>query len=93
MYVADEMMEAENDTLQERVAALEQKTLVQADEIVCLRATLADVLRRVTLVEGQLTSVAPVMRQTLLQPSQPSRNGVIRGTVQLMLIILLPLIF
>jgi uncharacterized coiled-coil protein SlyX len=72
------MMEAENDTLRERVAALEQKTHAQADEIVCLRSTLADVLRRVNLLEGHMTSAA--VRSPLIQPSmQPSRNGVLRG--------------
>lgn len=71
------MMEAENDTLRERVAALEQKTHAQADEIVCLRSTLADVLRRVNLLEGHMTSAA--VRTPLIQPMQPSRNGVLRG--------------
>jgi microtubule-associated protein-like 1/2 len=40
------MMETENESLRERVAYLEKKVLEQGDEIVCLRSTLADVLRR-----------------------------------------------
>ncbi|XP_059480619.1 echinoderm microtubule-associated protein-like 2 isoform X6 [Neocloeon triangulifer] len=80
----DEMMEADNDSLRERVAALEQKALTQADEIVCLRSTLADVLRRVNLLEGQLTSAGqnpPFRLQPQIQPATPSRNGPMRVSV------------
>jgi hypothetical protein len=49
---ADEMLENENDTLRERVGDMEKKVYEQRDEILCLRATLADVLRRVTNLEG-----------------------------------------
>ncbi|XP_059480614.1 echinoderm microtubule-associated protein-like 2 isoform X2 [Neocloeon triangulifer] len=80
----NEMMEADNDSLRERVAALEQKALTQADEIVCLRSTLADVLRRVNLLEGQLTSAGqnpPFRLQPQIQPATPSRNGPMRVSV------------
>lgn len=46
------MLENENETLRERVGDLEKKVYEQRDEILCLRATLADVLRRVTNLEG-----------------------------------------
>lgn len=46
MCITDDMMETENESLRERVAYLEKKVLEQGDEIVCLRSTLADVLRR-----------------------------------------------
>ena len=36
-----------------RLEQLEKKVAEQADEIVCLKSTLADVLRRLTQVEGR----------------------------------------
>lgn len=49
---ADDMIETENESVRERVSDLEKKVLEQGDEIVCLRATLADVLRRLNQLEG-----------------------------------------
>jgi microtubule-associated protein-like 1/2 len=46
-------MEMENESLQERVADLEKKVLEQGDEIVCLRSTLADVLRRLNQFDSR----------------------------------------
>lgn len=46
------MIETENESVRERVSDLEKKVLEQGDEIVCLRATLADVLRRINQLEG-----------------------------------------
>lgn len=46
------MLESEKSSLAGRVHDLERKVLTQQDEIVCLRSTLADVLRRVNLLEG-----------------------------------------
>ncbi|KAK8384055.1 hypothetical protein O3P69_016056 [Scylla paramamosain] len=48
---ADEMIENENHSLRDRVGDLEKKVHEQNDEIMCLRSTLADVLRRLTIVE------------------------------------------
>lgn len=48
----DDMIETENESLRERVGDLEKKVLEQGDEIVCLRSTLADVLRRLNQLEG-----------------------------------------
>ncbi|XP_069973076.1 echinoderm microtubule-associated protein-like 2 isoform X19 [Penaeus vannamei] len=49
---ADEMIENENQSLRDRVADLEKKVHEQTDEIMCLRSTLADVLRRINTIEG-----------------------------------------
>lgn len=49
------MIETENESLRERMCDLEKKVLEQGDEIVCLRSTLADVLRRLNHLEGTRT--------------------------------------
>ncbi|XP_050729879.1 echinoderm microtubule-associated protein-like 2 isoform X5 [Eriocheir sinensis] len=48
----NEMIENENHSLRDRVGDLEKKVHEQNDEIMCLRSTLADVLRRLTSVEA-----------------------------------------
>ncbi|XP_043525554.1 echinoderm microtubule-associated protein-like 2 isoform X6 [Frieseomelitta varia] len=48
-----EMLECETGSLLVRVADLERQSLAQRDEIVCLRATLADALRRIAQLEGR----------------------------------------
>ncbi|XP_042226985.1 echinoderm microtubule-associated protein-like 2 isoform X4 [Homarus americanus] len=48
----NEMIENENHSLRDRVSDLEKKVHEQNDEIMCLRSTLADVLRRLSTVEG-----------------------------------------
>ena len=51
------MVEQENETLRDRVADLEKRVHDQNDEITCMRATLADALRRINTLEagkGQL---------------------------------------
>lgn len=65
------MLETENSTLAGRVQDLERKVLEQGDELVCLRATLADVLRRLNLLEG-LRQNGPIINTA---PSTPVRNG------------------
>lgn len=52
-FFLEDIINHDNDALRERVADLEKKVQDQADEIVCLRGTLADVLRRVTQLEGR----------------------------------------
>ncbi|XP_043284110.1 echinoderm microtubule-associated protein-like 2 isoform X7 [Venturia canescens] len=49
----NEMLECETGSLLGRVADLERQSLAQRDEIVCLRATLADALRRIAQLEGR----------------------------------------
>ena len=46
------MIDTENQSLRDRVADLEKKVHEQNDEIVCLRSTLADALRRINNIEG-----------------------------------------
>ncbi|KAJ8869654.1 hypothetical protein PR048_028647 [Dryococelus australis] len=60
------MIETENESLRERVSDLEKKVLEQGDEIVCLRSTLADVLRRLNQFESR-----PVATENRI----PVRNG------------------
>lgn len=67
MMFADDMIETENESIRERVSDLEKKVLEQGDEIVCLRSTLADVLRRLNQLEGS----RPV--------TTPLKNGALRG--------------
>lgn len=62
------MMETENESLQERVADLEKKVLEQGDEIVCLRSTLADVLRRLNQLDSRSSG-------DYNRASIPVRNG------------------
>lgn len=72
------MIETENESLRERVSDLEKKALDQGDEIVCLRSTLADVLRRLTLLENAVNSrggFSPSSTGTVT----PVRNGGFRG--------------
>ena len=52
LQLADDMVENENETLRDRVADLEKKVHDQNDEITCLRATLADALRRINQLES-----------------------------------------
>ncbi len=46
------MVENENETLRDRVSDLEKRVHDQNDEITCLRATLADALRRINSLEA-----------------------------------------
>ena len=46
------MVEHENETLRDRVSDLEKRVHDQSDEITCLRATLADALRRINELEA-----------------------------------------
>ena len=50
--VSDDMIENENETLRDRVGDLEKRVHDQNDEITCLRATLADCLRRINSLES-----------------------------------------
>lgn len=68
VFFADDMIETENESIRERVSDLEKKVLEQGDEIVCLRSTLADVLRRLNQLEGS----RPVT-------TTPLKNGALRG--------------
>lgn len=70
------MLETESTTIAARLQDLERKVLEQGDELVCLRATLADVLRRLNLVEGLRQGPGlPTTQGCLTAPSTPVRNG------------------
>ena len=51
-FLTDDMVEHENETLRDRVSDLEKRVHDQSDEITCLRATLADALRRINELEA-----------------------------------------
>lgn len=55
MSASDDMIENENEMLRDRVADLEKRVHDQNDEITCLRATLADCLRRINSLESNKT--------------------------------------
>lgn len=70
------MLESEKSSLAGRVHDLERRVLTQQDEIVCLRSTLADVLRRLNLIEGNGSGAAMnIMGGRSSAPNTPSRNG------------------
>ncbi|XP_049875343.1 echinoderm microtubule-associated protein-like 2 isoform X3 [Pectinophora gossypiella] len=65
---ANEMLEGEGAGLAARVAELEVRCARQAEELLCLRSTLADALRRLNALEGR--PAAPAQQ----------RNGAYTGT-------------
>ncbi|XP_053997603.1 echinoderm microtubule-associated protein-like 2 isoform X6 [Hylaeus anthracinus] len=71
-----EMLECETGSLLGRVADLERQSLAQRDEIVCLRATLADALRRIAQLEGrEKREDERNERRNERMVSSPLRNG------------------
>ncbi|XP_049825884.1 echinoderm microtubule-associated protein-like 2 isoform X2 [Aethina tumida] len=71
-----EMLEIENHGIAGRLADLERKVIEQGDELVCLKATLAEALRRLSQLEGgQRGSLTPVrVNGTISKPQQISRQ-------------------
>lgn len=67
---ANEMLEGEGAGLAARVAELEVRCARQAEELLCLRSTLADALRRLNALEGR----APTA------PTTGQRNGAYTGS-------------
>ncbi|XP_011643454.1 echinoderm microtubule-associated protein-like 2 isoform X7 [Pogonomyrmex barbatus] len=71
-----EMLECETGSLLGRVADLERQSLAQRDEIVCLRATLADALRRIAQLEArEKREDERNERRNERMVSSPLRNG------------------
>ena len=66
MSASDDMIENENEMLRDRVADLEKRVHDQNDEITCLRATLADCLRRINSLESNKS-------HTMVSNLQPPR--------------------
>lgn len=75
LFVSDEMLQSENSGLAGRVQDLERKVLTQQDEIVCLRSTLADVLRRLNLIEGNIDRGSANLHGGRSAPNTPSRTS------------------
>lgn len=71
------MLESEKSGLAGRVHDLERRVITQQDEIVCLRSTLADVLRRLNMFESNVerSSVSINLHGGRSAPNTPSRNG------------------
>lgn len=69
-FFSDEMLEAESRGVADRVSDLERRLLEQGDELVCLKATLAEALRRLSLLEGMRLA-----HQVPSAPNTPVRNG------------------
>ncbi|XP_037293289.1 echinoderm microtubule-associated protein-like 2 isoform X5 [Manduca sexta] len=69
---ANEMLEGEGAGLAARVAELEVRCARQAEELLCLRSTLADALRRLNALEGR----APTASTT----TATQRNGAYTGS-------------
>ncbi|KAJ3659306.1 hypothetical protein Zmor_011002 [Zophobas morio] len=72
-----EMLEAESRGVAGRLADLERKVLEQSDELMCLKATLAEALRRVSQLEGTKINHQPSI------VSSPLRNGTAKDAVRL----------
>ena len=62
---SDDLVDRENETLRERVVELERRLHDQNDEITCLRATLADALRRISSLEAGKGGCGGVHMQTI----------------------------
>ncbi|VEN35286.1 unnamed protein product [Callosobruchus maculatus] len=58
--VYNEMLEAEHRSVAGRLADLERKVLEQGDELVCLKATLAEALRRLSTLESVRSSTSSI---------------------------------
>ena len=78
MSASDDMIENENEMLRDRVADLEKRVHDQNDEITCLRATLADCLRRINSLESnkshvQVNNYSSRVREGGAKPAQQRR--------------------
>uniref|UniRef100_A0A8D8QNL7 Echinoderm microtubule-associated protein-like 1 n=1 Tax=Cacopsylla melanoneura TaxID=428564 RepID=A0A8D8QNL7_9HEMI len=77
---ADDMLETENESLRERVSDLEKKVMEHGDEIVCLRSTLADVLRRLAQLESSKNIANNNSFSSPTSYSSPLlKNGALKG--------------
>ncbi|TRY72265.1 hypothetical protein TCAL_17123 [Tigriopus californicus] len=74
------MVENENETLRDRVSDLEKRVHDQNDEITCLRATLADALRRINTLEAGKEHVQINHREVRLRRDPAEHGGSRIGT-------------
>ena len=73
-FLSDDMVENENETLRDRLSDLEKRVHDQNDEITCLKATLADALRRInTLESGKGEKNLTLVYKKIIFPSEFSR--------------------
>ncbi|KAK4308983.1 hypothetical protein Pmani_019360 [Petrolisthes manimaculis] len=73
----NEMLENEKESLRDRVGDLEKKVLEQTDEIMCLRSTLADVLRRLSTMETSANKLQSLGATTTAGGrGTPTKDGV-----------------
>ncbi|KAF2880890.1 hypothetical protein ILUMI_25289, partial [Ignelater luminosus] len=77
----NEMLEAESRGVVGRVQDLERRVLEQGDELVCLKATLAEALRRLSILEGM--RLPHSLTQVSSTPSTPVRNGIAKDQLRL----------
>ena len=77
MSASDDMIENENEMLRDRVSDLEKRVHDQNDEITCLRATLADCLRRINSLESNKghVQVSNSLQQRLRRDTVDSTSG------------------
>ncbi|XP_039756795.1 echinoderm microtubule-associated protein-like 2 isoform X2 [Pararge aegeria] len=77
---ANEMLESEGAGLAARVAELEVRCSRQAEELLCLRSTLADALRRLNALEGRAPATSGAQRNGTYSgnPGTPTRELRIR---------------
>lgn len=54
--IVDLLVNQEQSSSENRILTLEKKLQIQGDEILCLKSTLADVIRRLQNVESQQTT-------------------------------------
>lgn len=57
LCTVDGMISNENSLLRDRVTQLEKKVQDQEDELVCLRSSMADVLRRLSQLESDPSKI------------------------------------
>jgi predicted RNase H-like nuclease (RuvC/YqgF family) len=72
---SDEMLECEASSILQRVVDLERQSLAQRDEIVCLRATLADALRRIDQLKNRDERNERIENKSDKGISTPLKNG------------------
>lgn len=75
------MLDAESHGVAGRVQDLERRVLEQGDELVCLKATLAEALRRLSIVEGM--RLPNSFNQVSSTPPTPVRNGIAKDPLRL----------
>lgn len=73
------MLETESRGMVIRVHDLERRVLEQGDELVCLKATLAEALRRLSTLEGMRQSHSMTSSSV---PHIPIRNGLAKEALR-----------